>query len=257
MPDELPPDAEDGRSRSRSRRWLVLGVVAMMLAAAGGVTAWRSVRSSPAQAVGEAPTYVDESAEAGVDHSYMGDSDYFVGGGVAVFDCNDDGRADLFFAGGDGPAALYRNESAVGGTLRFERVTSAVTDLSAVTGAYPLDVDSDGTMDLAVLRRGANLMLRGLGECRFDDATRTFDLDAGDEWTTAFSATWEATNGLPTLAFGNYRTLEEDACAAGQLVRPTPEGDAYDAPMSLAPGFCTLSMLFSDWDRSGRRDLRV
>jgi hypothetical protein len=25
----------------------------------------------------------------------------------------------------------------------------------------------------------------------------------------------------------------------------------------LDPGFCTLSMLFSDWDRSGRRDLRV
>ena len=27
--------------------------------------------------------------------------------------------------------------------------------------------------------------------------------------------------------------------------------------MVLTPGWCTLSMLFSDWDRSGRRDLRV
>jgi len=28
-------------------------------------------------------------------------------------------------------------------------------------------------------------------------------------------------------------------------------------PIALAPTWCTLSMLFSDWDRSGRRDLRV
>ena len=28
-------------------------------------------------------------------------------------------------------------------------------------------------------------------------------------------------------------------------------------PIPLAPGWCALSMLFTDWDRSGRRDLRV
>jgi hypothetical protein len=27
--------------------------------------------------------------------------------------------------------------------------------------------------------------------------------------------------------------------------------------MTLEPGWCALSMLFSDWDRSGRRDLRI
>ena len=73
----------------------------------------------------------------------------------------------------------------------------------------------------------------------------------------AFSATWEGTNALPTLAFGNYRTLDEDACGDSQLVRPTSAGDGYDAPIALSPGYCTLSMLFSDWDRSGRRDLRI
>ena len=47
------------------------------------------------------------------------------------------------------------------------------------------------------------------------------------------------------------------ACV-GQRARPTrrrrPSGT--DAPIALTPGWCTLSMLFSDWDRSGRRDLR-
>ena len=74
-------------------------------------------------------------------------------------------RAELFFAGGSEPAALYRNESPVGGALRFARQASPVTDLTAVTGAYPLDIDSDGHVDLAVLRRGGNVVLRGLGDC--------------------------------------------------------------------------------------------
>jgi hypothetical protein len=258
MPDELAPGAENGRRRMRTRPWLIAGVaVAMTLATIGGVMTWRSVGSAPALTVGEAPTFVDERDEAGVDHAYTGDAGYFVGGGVAAFDCNDDGRSELFLAGGAGPAALYLNESAVGGALRFEQLTSPVTDLTAVTGAYPLDIDSDGNMDLVVLRRGANVILRGLGDCRFEDATGQFTLDGGDEWTTAFSASWEYTNLLPTLAFGNYRTLDEDACDDGRLVRPAPTQGGYDAPVALTPAFCTLSMLFSDWDRSGRRDLRV
>ena len=38
---------------------------------------------------------------------------------------------------------------------------------------------------------------------------------------------------------------------------PTAGGTGYGPPITLTPGYCTLSMLFSDWDRSGRRDLRV
>jgi enediyne biosynthesis protein E4 len=254
MSDAVAPGA--GNARSRTRSWLILGLVAT-LATVGGALVWRTVRSPPAQAVGEAPNFVDEGRAAGVDHAYTGDAEYFVGGGVAAFDCNDDGRSDLFFAGGAGPAALYRNESAVGGALRFEQLISPATDLPAVTGAYPLDIDSDGNTDLVVLRRGGNVLLRALGDCRFEDATEEFDLDEGDDWTTAFSATWEGPDLLPTLAFGNYRTLDEEACADGQLVRPSPAGSGYGEPVALAPAFCTLSMLFSDWDRSGRRDLRV
>ncbi len=41
------------------------------------------------------------------------------------------------------------------------------------------------------------------------------------------------------------------------LLRPSADGASYGQPTELAPGYCTLSMLFSDWDRSGRRDLRV
>jgi hypothetical protein len=200
---------------------------------------------------------VEEAAAAGIDHRYSGGSQFFVGGGVAAFDCNDDGRADLFFAGGSEPAALYRNESPPGGALRFARVASPVTDLTDVTGAYPLDVDGDGQVDLVVLRVGENEVLRGLGDCTFEQANAKLGLDGGNDWTAAFSATWEGSNTLPTLAFGNYRAPSGEACADSWLVRPAPQGDVYAPPAPLSPGYCTLSVLFSDWSRSGERDLRM
>jgi hypothetical protein len=66
---------------------------------------------------------------------------------------------------------------------------------------------------------------------------------------------------MPTLAFGNYLTLDETAreselCAAHVLLRPAGTV-GYAAPTALAPGWCTLSILFSDWDRSGGADLRM
>ena len=78
------------------------------------------------------------------------------------------------------------------------------TDLTKVTGAYPIDIDGDGNVDLAVLRLGENVVLRGLGGCRFERANETWGIDGGDDWTTAFSAKWEGSAALPTLAFGNY-----------------------------------------------------
>ncbi len=231
-----------------------LAVVVVVLVALV-LPAWRSGRS--AANGGAAPRFVDETAAAGIDHTYDGEFEFFVGGGVAAFDCDDDGLAELYFAGGTEPAALYRNESVVGGALEFARQASPVTDLTAVTGAYPLDVDGDGLVDLAVLRRGGNVVLRGRGDCRFEDANESLGIDGGDDWTVAFSATWEGSNELPTLAFGSYLQADRQGCDDSHLVRPSESGDGYAAPIELSPGYCTLSILFSDWSRSGRGDLRV
>ena len=202
-----------------------------------------------------APTFTDDTETAGVDHAYRGGFEHFVGGGVAVFDCDDDGRPDLYVAGGSEPAGLFRNDSDVGGPLRFEEVRSDAADLDAVTGAYPLDVDSDGHGDIVVLRRGRNEVLRGIGDCRFEPATELLGLTGRAAWTVAFTATWESGAELPTLAFGNYLQLDREACDDSELVRPT--GDRYGPPVPLSPGYCTLSALFSDWGRTGRRDLRL
>ena len=241
------------------RRTLQIAIaLGLVIAVSGAAWALLGLGRPSARAL-PAPHFVEEAAPAGVDHRYDGDFEYFVGGGVAVLDCDGDGRPDLYFAGGERRAGLYRNTSEVGGALAFEPVRDTATDLAAVTGAYPLDIDSDGVTDLVVLRYGGNILLRGTGDCRFEPANERWGLDGGTAWTTAFSATWEGAADLPTLAFGNYLVPDETRrrieCDTSSLVRP--EGDRYGPPITLAPGYCTLSMLFSDWDRSGRRDLRV
>jgi enediyne biosynthesis protein E4 len=235
-------------------------VVVAILAVGLGVV--RVGSGGPAAAAGP-PQFVEESVAAGLVQTYDGGPDDATGGGVAVFDCDGDGRPDVYVAGGEGPAALFHDDSPVGGALRFSRRADPVTDLPDVTGAYPIDIDGDGNVDLAVLRLGHSTLLRGLGGCRFAPADATWSFTGGDGFATAFSATWEGSNTLPTLALGRYLTLDATGaatldCADDSLFRPaSPGGSVYGAAIPLAPGFCALSMLFSDWSRTGQRDLRI
>lgn len=190
------------------------------------------------------------------DHAYTGGWEHYVGGGLAVFDCDDDDRLDLMAAGGASPPALWRNISKDGGTIEFEVMPTP--DLTATTGVYPIDIDNDRILDLVVMRVGSDVILRGLGSCEFEPMALP-NITFADKWTTAFSATWEKGNTHPTLAFGHYvdRTNPDgpfEACDTNLLLRP--EGDTHQA-IPLAPGFCPLSMLFSDWNRNGTADLRI
>ena len=162
-----PPDARTDAGRPRPRgstvAWLVVGGIGGALVALAVVLAAGLLLTSP-ETASLAPHFVEEATAAGVQHVYGGPFPYVVGGGVATFDCNGDRLPDLYFAGGSNPAALYRNESPLGGALRFTQVPDPVTDLASVTGAYPVDIDGDGLTDLAVLRNGGNVLLRGVGD---------------------------------------------------------------------------------------------
>jgi hypothetical protein len=245
---------------TRRRAGILVGLLAVGAAAAGaGALLLRP--ATPTVASGP-PTFVDDTAASGIAHRFHGPELYQVGGGVAVLDCNNDGKPDLYLAGGANPAALYRNDGTIGGPLRFFGVEDATTDLTGVNGAYPIDIDGDGLTDLVVLRVGENVLLRGLGDCRFERANEALGWVGIDGYTTAFSATWENASTLPTLAVGHYLTLGADGdttfdCADNAMLRPDRGATRYGAPTPLRPGYCALSMLFSDWDRSGRRDLRV
>jgi len=207
------------------------------------------------------PLFQEETAQSGVTSVYAGDWQYMVGGGAAAFDCNGDNFPDLALAGGEDKASLYINNSKRGGSIRFDRVESGI-ELTGVTGVYPLDIDGDGTMDLIVLRVGEAVLMRGLGECRFERANEAWHFDGGDAWWTSFSATWEKGARWPTLALGAYIDPKSadnpwGSCTENRLFRPNEQGNGFATPLPLKPSYCALSMLFTDWNRSGTPSLRI
>lgn len=218
--------------------------------------------SQPALAEGPVvPRFIEETETSGLASVYDGEWDYMVGGGVAAFDCSGDGLPELFLAAGAAPSALFLNRSATAGALKFEKVVAGV-EVDGATGAYPLDVDGDGIIDLAILRVGENRLMRGLGDCRFERANEAWGFDGGDAWHTAFAATWEKGADWPTLAVGSYIDRDQadfpwGHCTTNWLIRPAPGERRFAAGVALEPGFCSLSMLFSDWNRSGTPSLRV
>ena len=241
-------------------RFGYVGFVLLAMGIAGG---------APSAVAGEAveiPTFVEETASAGVNSSYTGEWEFTVGGGVAAFDCSGDGYPDMLLAGGSSPAKLYRNISKRGGPLRFEEVKNSGLELTNVVGAYPLDIDGDGITDVVLLRSGENVLMRGLGGCKFERANEMWGFNGGDAWSTSFSATWERGATWPTLAIGTYVDRHQDTspwgtCTDNWLFRPLvidgkPQRK-FAPPVPLKPSYCALSMLFSDWNRSGTPSLRV
>jgi enediyne biosynthesis protein E4 len=207
------------------------------------------------------PKFVEETQSAGIDSVYAGEWEYMVGGGAASFDCNADGFPDLLLSGGEKPAAFYANKSARGGALKFERQKSGL-ELSGVIGTYPLDIDGDGNVDLVLLRIGENAVMRGLGGCIFERANEAWGFDGGNAWSAAFAATWEQGAAWPTIAIGNYIDRKEDispwgSCTPNWLHRPMATERKFAPPLALKPSFCALSMLFTDWNRSGAPSLRI
>jgi len=78
----------------------VLGVLALVMGAAMVITAVLRLPPWPSESALGPPHFIEQEDAAGIDHRYAGDFPYVVGGGVTAFDCNDDGRQELYLAGG-------------------------------------------------------------------------------------------------------------------------------------------------------------
>lgn len=207
------------------------------------------------------PRFVEETESAGLFSRFEGEDEYMVGGGVATFDCDDDGLPELYVTAGVGKARLYRNRSARGGALKLQEFRSGLETTNAI-GAYPLDIDGDRITDLVVLRVGEVQVYRGKGQCQFERANEAWNLHTGNGWYTAFSATWEAGQTWPTLAIGTYVDRSKPdfpwgSCTPTLFIRPKAGGGGFGPVQPLTPGHCALSMLLSDWNRSGSAALRV
>ena len=114
-----PADEKERAQRGVSgvmKRWrlgLVVGGATMSglgALAFVGVIVSRPSSPAPTTALG-APHFVDETATAGVDQVYDGGPTFAVGGGVAAFDCNDDGKPTCTSPAGAASRALPQRQS--------------------------------------------------------------------------------------------------------------------------------------------------
>ena len=177
------------------------------LAALNALAPRRPVESAPPATASSAPTFTDVTEASGIGFRHENSpttSKYLIetmGGGVALFDYDNDGRLDVFFVNGAAladpmPAGaepdksaprfanrLYRNK----GDGTFDDVTRRA-GLAAARG-YGMgvavgDYDNDGSEDLYVTNYGDNILYHNNGDGTFTDVTARAGV-AGGGWSTS------------------------------------------------------------------------
>ena len=152
----------------------------LVLAAAAGPEAARFVDLAPRAGL-HAPTVIGGEREK----QYILET---TGGGVAIFDYDDDGWPDIFLVSGarlDGtgaPSRLYRNRG--DGTFADVTAGSGLDRQGWGQGVCAGDYDNDGRVDLFVTYYGQSVLYRNQGRGMFADATRPAGLAAPDRYGT-------------------------------------------------------------------------
>jgi enediyne biosynthesis protein E4 len=230
-------------------------------------------------------------------HSSM-DRRYIVetmgGGGIALFDCDNDGKLDIavvndttiarYLAGGDRMVTLYHQDG-TGGRIHFTDVTE---EAGLTTRGWGMaiavgDYDNDGLPDLYVTGYGHNVLYHNLGGCRFEDVTDHAGLKLGGFSTGAAWADYDRDgyidlfvaryvqadlHHLPTLVpiseANGSNMLEAPDKIAGEtdiLFRNRGDGKFEDvslkAGVSNSAGLHGMGVVWGDYDNDGWPDLFV
>ena len=225
--------------------------------------------------------FTDITEESGIDHIYNIFESGGFGGGVAVFDFDDDGFEDLYLAGGKKSGVLYKNN----GDSTFSDVTLSaglVTNDIITAGATTADVNKDGHIDLFVTtiaekisdskykKLAKNLLFLNNGDGTFSRATEKFKLDIKNFSTGATFGDINS-DGFPDLFIGNYFkdfvgnlgvlngfTISDDYKPGSDELYLNIEGKYFKNVSYLldgcAPGY-GFGGVFSDVDNDGDLDL--
>jgi len=162
----------------------------------------------------------DISAEAGLttvprsrtDRRHVLDT--MAGGGVALLDCDNDGRLDVavvndstierYLDGGDLMVTLYHQDANTT-KLHFTDITKSagLTVKGWGMGIAVGDYNNDGLPDLYVTGYGHNVLYHNLGDCKFEDVTKKAGLDVGGFSAGAAWADYDR-DGLLDLFVARY-----------------------------------------------------
>ncbi len=148
--------------------------------------------------------FTEMAAEVGIDHFHL--STDLMGGGVAVFDYNNDGWEDIWITGGNKRDVLYENDGdgtfSEVGFLAGLLITANIHTKGIVTG----DINNDGWRDVFLATRGEspNLLLLNNGDGTFINIGNFAGMGDDAAWSTAASMADFNNDGWLDIYVGNY-----------------------------------------------------
>ncbi len=166
------------------------------------------------------PQFEDVSRQAGlsVSHISTAEQHYIIesmSGGIALFDCDDDGKLDIAMVngstvehyrnGGDPLVTLYHQDE----NLKFTNITQSagLTRKGWGMGITVADFDNDGKLDIFVTGFGGSALYRGLGNCKFEDVTEKAGVRGSGFMTGAAWADYDR-DGFVDLFVARYVHLD-------------------------------------------------
>lgn len=273
-----------------------------MLALVFGVPALRAISAQPGVESGELvpARFVDVTQKVGIDFLHQAphtSRKYLIetmGSGVALFDCDNDGRLDIFLANGapfsdptppgfiptkTGPKywdRLYHQEP--DGTFKDITEKSGLSGTGYDMGVAVGDYDNDGYEDLYVTGYGGNHLYHNNGNCTFTDVTKQAGV-GGSGWSS--SAAWVDldNDGLLDLVVARYVTWDWNDVWCGEhrpgyrgychpdvfppitMLVYHNDGNGHFTEVSHKLGLDkpakALGLAIGDYDQDGRIDLVV
>ncbi len=227
--------------------------------------------------------FVDITESAGINHQFEVYGGMF-GGGICVFDFDEDGFEDLFITGGMSDNRLYHNNGDGTFTNKYQGSGLEILSNYVTQGAVGADVNLDGTVDLFIttnttkdtaqkIPRAINLLMLNNGNGTFTDATTQYKLDQMYSFSTGANFGDFNADGYPDLYVGNYfkdhqGPLNEISDATIVSSTTTSKGylllnqkgkyfkDVYSEYGLKHKGF-GFGGVFTDYDKDGDQDLFV
>ncbi len=272
------------------------GIAAFLLLISSALIPARSQVQTPAAPSGDSPirfVYQPIDFKLDSDESPQHHAPETMEGGVAVFDYNNDGKLDIFFANGADLKSLNKNSPKYYNRLFENDGKGHFTDVTEKaglkgtgydTGVAIGDYDNDGFEDIFVGGVYRNTLYHNNGDGTFTDVTAKAGLNKPDPeygplWSVA--AAWIDVNndGLLDLVVINYLKWDfdhEPVCQGyghtdychPKMYKPTPNqlfinnGDGTFRDASVEAGFRShpgkgMGVAAADSELTGRMDLIV